>query len=614
MASPSFLSVDAFNNATPDGQTNCTPGFQAALDAAATGSKGVYVPPGNWNVWGPVYADQPGVFLTGIWGPETTILTNGYWPAVVFGIRRTETGNRVIGTAFRPDAFGVLDGGAAPRTGVRSGIATRGTVFGIMTGHPAQVGMRSQRVSDRCYDGYGEMTGLCIEFCLSPDANIAWQPFQPIACLGVPVTEPTPWCLSFGADTRTLLLSFKTNLIPEGPGQGSHQLEIPLGAATMPYRGRVNVDFTARQVWAVINNATVATGLAAGTDLGFSSAPGPVRFLTSRMRYAFQIAGQGEATGVEGATTTPVVLWGLRISTAPRPADPGTDTLRYFTADATTLAYLPLTDAPSRMLRMDCGPVADGMPGGIFLLHADAFGGGIGGNFIGDLTIQGGSHGIALGAVTDFTAERVKCLGGMVAAGSVPVVASYPVVLRDCRLTGYDAGVSLWRCDLQALSTNVERGGRTSVRILGGNPTIDGMMVNFVSPQAQLALDILASEYGGRCDVRNLDVDNEGGAGFTEAAVRCELFPLVKTRLNLSGLDVAVPGAGADLVRLVGHTQGGEYVPAWVSARALAGSGFAAALRVLGPGWKGDFDARSLDLNGAPASAGDGLANVNVLT
>ena len=592
--------------AVGDGTTDCTHAFQRAVDSAARGvAKTVFIPPGRFVIRQPIFVDSPGVKIAGM-GEESHVVVDGFHPGFVFGVRRVEKEGRAIDASYRPDVAGKLDHAAAPEPGKRHGFATNGRVFLSSVSHPAQVGARTRRTDDRCFDYWGECPAFTLEACLEPQQGRPWKPGAPLLGLGSVGVEPGPWCLGVGNDAQTLVFSFKTADMPEAPDTGDHRITIPLNGATPPYRVRVWLDFASGKAGATVNEREVADTVSDHTVQGKPWRPG-MRFLHSRARHPFLIGTDGEAPSVTDTKVTPLRLYGLRVSRAVR-SRPQNDAEAYLNSDADTVFYLPLTGEPGRSIDLNAGRAADGMNGSALLIHGDGYVGGINSNAITDLKITGGSAGVLLGGALRFRIERVRAGGGMVGLGSVPIVVSYPVTIRDCEFDGFDAAVSLWRCEVRASGVDLERGGQTSLRLRGCSAFVQDCMFYFNSGVAETAIDIQRGEGWGKYSFRNLNVDNEA-RGFDRAVLRCEWSAYTRPLLHIDGFEASQVGKSAALIELVDHPVGAGINPSQIEVRRLLcyTPDYGAVVRVDGPNWFGRVETTllkgpHLDYRGAPGT------------
>jgi hypothetical protein len=576
--------------AVGDGATDCTDAFQRAVDAAARGpTRTVFVPPGRFLLKRPVFVDSPQVRLTGMGDDSLVVAGSPFSPALVFGLRRVEKDDRAVDARFRPDVFGKLDRSAAPARGQRAGLATQGRVFLMAVAHPVQVGMRTTRTADRHFDYWGEMAQFTLELCVEPPPGTTWPPGAPIVGMGDDPGEPGPWFLTTGSnDGQGLRFVFKTSDIPEGRNEGARAIEFPLAGARPPYRLRVTIDFDAGKAAAWVNERLVSETVTLHTANDRPWKPG-LRFSTGRARYPFLVGTLGESPSPGDTKVTPLNLYGLRVSRTVR-GRPSGDAEAYLNADKDTIAYLPLTGVPGRVIDLHSGGAADGQPGTAFLIHGDAFSGGIRLNAVTDLQVHG-SPGVLIGSALAFRMERVRAQDGMVGFGSIPLAASYPVTVRDCEFNGFDAAVSLWRCEVRASGVDFERWGQTALRLHGCSASMQDMMFYFNTEVSESAVDILAGEGWGRYSLRNLNVDSEE-RGFRRAVVRCEASAWTQGMLEISGLEVSKSGKDAAILELIGYPESAGLRPQRVEAHHLHcyNHDQAAVLRVNDPSWYGHVD------------------------
>jgi hypothetical protein len=574
--------------AVGDGKTDCAQAFQDAVDAAARGvTKTIFIPAGRYLVSRPVFVDAPGVKVIGM-GEESNIVITGYHPGFVFGIRRVEKDNKVIDASYRPDVSSVLDKSVAA-AGKLSGFATKGRVFLASVAHPAQLGMRTTRSEDRCFDYWGEFKAFTLEVCLEPDPRQPWKAWAPLLGLGSFGVEPAPWALTVADDPQTLKFGFKTSDFPELSNNGDREITIPLSGIRPPYRLRVAIDFEAGKVGAWVNERRVASSVSDQNARGKPWKPG-LRFKHTRARHPFLVGKDGATPDLHDGKVTPLRLHGLRVSRVAR-GKPANDAEAYLGNDSDTVFFLPLTGRPGRMIDLASGKAADGAAGSAILLHGDGSLGGILSNAICDLRISGGAPGILLGGVLRFRMERVRSGEGMVGLGSVPMVVSYPVTIRDCEFSGFDAAVSLWRCEVRATGIDLERGGQTAMRLHGCSADVSDCMVYFNSGVSDTAIDILRGEGWGKYYFRNVNVDNEA-RGYDSAVIRCESSAYTRPYVDIDGLEASQVGKTGAIIELIDGPIDGGWYPSRIDARHLLcfSQDHGAVLRVDGPNWFGKVD------------------------
>jgi len=435
----------------------------------------------------------------------------------------------------RPDLFGVLDTTAAPRPGVRRGWSTAGgrTLQGQFTSAnigPWIDGARTYFDGAECFT---------LDVCLVPPVG-GWPPNTPLLGCGrsCSVNDPQPWCLWVGP-TGYLVLSLRT--------QRTIGLALPLPASPL-YRATVEVDLVAGTSAAWLNGVQ-APLLVDGLTPGMKMAANTV--------YPFHVGRQGFAVATASEPPTPLVLAGLRIGTALRykpggvgtkqvvlDGSPATDAYRYFdrTDQRTTVGYLPLDDPPAqRWLRWTPG---DGLDEMVLVMR-----GGQGGGKparLSDLSIWSRGPAVLLGAVLDWRGVNLRLQSETAAAvGSVPVVMSYPITLRDCTLSGGDAAVSLSQAIVALRDCKIEGQGRDGIRLRGASLDASNLFASFCPPQGRSFLRYLAGGEGDsviRLDRAVVDYEDRGPI---EALVCSEAEPQHPTLLRITDLSAGLTGVDA---------------------------------------------------------------------
>lgn len=457
------------------------------------------------------------------------------YPALIYGVADPQTV-----PADRPDLVGVLDTTAAPRAGVRWGWSTHGgrTLQGQFTSAnigPWIDGARTYWDGAECFT---------LDVALVPPQG-GWAPNTPLLGCGrsVTVNDPQPWTLWVGP-TGYLVLNLATN-----PGR--------VGLACLPARTAIirvafQVSLKDGTAAAWVNGTQVdliVDGLVPGMQLKANSV------------YPFHVGRQGFAVATSSDPPTPLTLAGLRLGTALRykpggvgtnqltlDGTPATDAYRYFdrTDQRTTVGYLPLDDPPGqRWLRWTPGDGLDEL----LLVMRGSQGGGKPAS-LRDLSVWSRGPAVLLGAVLDWRGTNLRLQSETAAAvGSVPIVMSYPITLRDCTLSGGDAAVSLSQAIVALRDCKIEGQGRDGIRLRGASLDASNLFASFCPPQGRSFLRYLAGGEGDsviRLDRAVIDYEDRGPI---EALIVSEAEPQHPTSLRITDLSAGLTGPDASQPR-----------------------------------------------------------------
>ena len=587
--------------------------FERALDAAAKaakfnpGSKArVIVPSASlpYLTMRPLRVED-GVDLEGEgW---TSQITAYGWPGILLGCARTD--------GDRPDLLGILDESAARQKGSRRGVRTGNGCFLQLQYHDLVVGRWLKfRDFESAHDYWEQTEALTVDLCVSPAATVGWTEGQPIAGVGQGGNSkpiPSPWFLSkgpakFGDYEDTMVFAFADERFEVENDWGGHALMFELKGAQPPYRisCQVNLKTATAAVWV---NGTQVRWLYAPANTGPGRDFEPGHRFKHNEDWPLCVGADGFAPASIDYPVTPLVLAGLHVSAkgryavgkpgdAQKRADGGvlTDSFRYFErseADA-TVGYLPLDDAPTANTWTVRAHDARGQHANALFMRTKQGGGRP--SAIKNLHVRSVGPAIALGAVLDLTLDNVRAESNeSVGVGSWCIVASYPITLRNCWVTGGDAAYYGFRQIIWATDTTIGQSGRDAIRLRGCYSVWRGGLMKFVAPFAETLVNLLPEIYAGQHRFQDFVVDTEG-PGFGTAVVEAWAAPGFGARVVVDGVEIgstkrpdrpAVP-----LVKLHDHPLGGEFqAPSWVELRNVAvGPDFDSVILSDGPNWRGN--------------------------
>ena len=588
-----------------DGKTDNSAALQRIVDAL-TGPSTLDFPPGEYRFRLPVYVDKPSVHIKGSGRGVTTFKTVDVdAPPLVFGLRQVEKNGQKVTEAHRPDVFGLLDASIAPAKGVFRGFSTRGNAYAIANANPAQVGQVAPTLTGglRHYDYYGAMTGLTVETALRLPSGMNTF-FKESKLLGMGSGyDPGPWY--FGVDAaKEFLFSFRTSEQPIDPGLPRHtfRFKMPSGVRGPVYRVRLWLDFETGAAGAAVNGVNAA--------IKWTGTPPPLkgaRLAKNRGQYPFFI-GPSPGFYVTSLDCGPVPAFDIlafRVSRVGRKTEPKNDLDRYGDhPDA--VVFLSGKGPAARHMILGCGR-ATASPGCVaFILNTGGSDGGIIANSVSDLTIWGGGQSIALGGILDFTVSDCEFSDGFVGVGSIPLGMNYPILMRNLRTAGWDAGISLSRAFVRLYAVDIGGGGICSARFIGCTVGWYSGLVQFFNPEGECCLDFIGDEAGGAFTILDFYADNEGAA-FADAVVRIDNHPYGPvTSFYARNLSAALVGEKGTVLHLRGKPADKHLGTVDVAGLIYGDPKTKSAVRVSGP-WKGRIDLRGLSNQRIEGEPGPGL-------
>jgi hypothetical protein len=471
----------------------------------------------------------------------------------------------------RPDVTAMTDGSM----GLSRGFATQGRSVLYVQGSAAQLGGYTAAKFWDYWRG-----GCTIEFLLRGK----YTPGDPILGWGSNYDPVGPGCLNVSADGTNALTWY---LALEG--------ETPAKAHAVTFRG---ID------WTAVNRIRLwydpVTGTAGcwvnGKDLAGSWYGEVPNFAGKVLKgnikdYPFHL-GQYGTVSAQASAIPDAVFAGLCLSNVPVKADAGNDKGRYQKNGPGVVVRLATeTTDPGRLVRLMEGAAATGRSA--FGLALDAKSPPMVSGFTASNFHVDGGGGFLLAQTLDPTLVNVKAKDGTVGLACLRYNCNYNLRLRDCRLGGSDAGVSLYAAIGNSLGTDIVGGGITSIRETGGSMTWIGTMATAVGPMPETGCDLWEGQFGGQEAHTGVSFDNEIAA-FSKAAYRVENMAYQNRSLVITNGAVARLAPGARVFELNSRPEP-QYPPAHLSVRGFVVQNVnPGAVTVGGPAgrWFGDIDAR----------------------
>ena len=269
-----WVNVLDYGARADNGVTDNSGPIQAAIDALAAMMAGVNVASGivyipsateSYCVTKPIYLDSSNIEIRGDGAGSVVYMIGGAHPVFIVGVSRVATSyvNGVatpvsIGTANRPDCFGVLDKTAAAAAGTVWGLRTYNNTFVQFQGSAISAGAAVAGATSFS-DNWGTTNQLTIEFCIQPPAGTQFQPYTPILGMGSlgqtgPV-QASPFMVSTGYEANMIQMMFRT---AEMQPLSVRVFDFLLGTATPPYRVAMQIDLVNAVYSAYVNGVQVA--------------------------------------------------------------------------------------------------------------------------------------------------------------------------------------------------------------------------------------------------------------------------------------------------------------------------------------------------------------------
>lgn len=502
------------HGAVPDGVTDSASAFQAAFDAAValasvsgTGRATLFVPSGPrpYVFSRPVFLDGNNVAIVGEPGSSVQMVAS----ATTFyaGVTRFTPS-----TANRPTLSGVLDATAA-KAGALAGYRTLGTSWLQYEACPLTCGVKASGGTSQS-DNWTETSQVTVDVCVAPGTGTTFPLNAPILGLGcVDPPEASPWLIRTTEVPNQLAVWFRCN--DQFPGATT--LDAPMIRAAFftipsvlwpPYRISVQIDLKAATVTAFVNGTQVAVTPPTGPW------PKGLAFATND-HFSF-LVGAGGPQGNNSGTLPDLVLFGLKVSNAVRYADAGpgkpqtrldsaaiTDASRYFTDDASTVAYLPFSDPlnAGMLASVNGGATYGGRTPGLIVANPATTNDGLS---LQGLQLWGATYGrgISAGGVMNFRVENLEVSGYVQAIGSSRTGLVYPFEILGCRLSGSDAVVDLYNATAYLDRITVGMAGRVPFRVHNSNIVLRNLFIAGSYPVVECA--VLKSRAGniGACVIR----------------------------------------------------------------------------------------------------------------
>lgn len=613
----------------PTTVSDCQPGIQAAHDAAyaamgATAAQRatIYMPSGNYRTHRPIFLDRPGIELIGEnWG--TQINPNSDFPAVVIGVERTlrVSPGHVLDATYRPDAFGVVDSGAASGSGIKHGFRTQTNAFlgfqqtGFDSGFPD---LTTKRV-----DRFAKTNQLTLDFILTP-GDLTQTTISPniggLCGMGQAVKE-SPFLITLAPDAvnagnTSVHVNFRTSDFPDWSTGSTQTFRFLLcgsagGVTNVPPPWRVSIQFD------LLNGVYAAWVNKVQMALTGTSLPAAGKFFKINYLAPFTFFTSGSlqlpAPGVGGFAD--LGCYGLHMSntvrylvsttgTAPVRVDSLTitDTRTYFTPDAHTMGLLPMTDVASgeavklayRCVPVKCTTAAFNQTAMGFFL---SWGVGDGQQFnrIANLQINGPNsggnllygNGILIGAVLETKVENCLISSNGYAAGTMNWIANYTINFDQCHFHGGDSCVYSWSQASTFTNCRFLQAGNFTVKMGGCNAQFTNSFFGDYDNSTYCVWAFLGGAYDSQYYIDNFFIDSESG-GFARAMILCQRQGSVSTRLTVKNGEPIFTSPGVMLELQDSGSSGQVFPRAFVHVSNVSNSGPVVSLD--GPGWYGELE------------------------
>jgi hypothetical protein len=440
-----------------------------------------------------------------------------------------------VESVHRPDIFGKVDTTFAPAAATRYGLRLNGDGTVFFQASPLSLGQLEP--DNQTLNNWSSTSTLTLEFCVEAVNGKAFLEGGVVFSMGV-YSNPSPMALTISGNPNAFDFAFKT---ADGV---VHSVEFGAGAsATGPLKMAVQVDLGARTVLAFANGIQVAV---TPSDSFFTGGL-PTTF--ARNEYATLLFGNAYTdtrpiTSTGGWASYDLRLYGFSLSGRLRYKNAGVglaqqrvdngvlnDAYRYASgdfSDTNIIGYLPMTDVPSTNRLVTSRVLGNNNASGYFVQNA-MFSqvGGLLDNGLTDLHLIGPGFGavVVIGNALDLTIERCTIENGTHAIGTLNLTANYVLQLRDCSLSGSDAGYyGAWQL-AEVSNLRFQTCGRAPIRLWASDVFIDGVfMTDFGSTYTESVIKMHAGLYGGSYRFENVTVDFEG-EGLAVAPIYLEQHP-----------------------------------------------------------------------------------------
>ncbi len=241
-----------------------------------------------------------------------------------------------------------------------------------------------------------------------------------------------------------------------------------------------------------------------------------------------------------------------------------------------------------------------------FIIPCAGTDGGVQGNAVEDLTIDGG--GVVIGQLLNFYGRRVNAVNGFTGFRTLPFQVVYPIDLVDCRFGGWAYALFVNNATPLRM-TNVDTassGPTAAVHCLGCNVTWRGGFGEvFLSGGQKWWLRCGADTTGGSYTLDSLFPSSEAGF-FTAACISIEAVNSGGTTVKISDIQAGQVGAAAAMVELTENASsfGGQadiFGLKWYDA-----TGSSLAVRASAK-WKGTADLRNNQIQRTSIAAPSGF-------
>jgi hypothetical protein len=484
---------------------------------------------GTYNLQNPLFLGTSSIKGQGF----NSILASSKGPCLILGYPPVSSQALV---ASRPDSFGILDTSASPTKGYRWGFSTnqnlsiqaQATALDLGTGSP----------TNWQQPNYWNISELSLDICIQRTG--LWNgPLLGMSSSGGQTA--LPFFLSATNSAITLIWNDLT-------------LTTPLPSSTQTYRITLAVSQSTGTAW--INGKLSPTIFSA---------------MHKTNAYDFNTPFLIGCTGPTTSTPQPFQLHGfhLRQGLAARTERSLNDLQRYFTKDASTIAFLPFQDPPSSKFLSIQEQVFQSI--GLILPPA-----GEATNFYNKVenlqTLSKTQASIALLNPMHCSISNVKATG-MQGIGSINTGASYLLKLQDLELNGYDTPYYGY-CQILNANNILLNSGIHQLRERGGQTSWKTIIASFQSSNAESFYHCIGDEYGVTHRLTDVTVDNEVNA-FSSCVCHLDQSASNANWTVVDGLYVAnmldSTGKQLPVFKLVGHGIGGEYTQAKLSVSKLSG-------------------------------------------
>ena len=533
------------HGADPSGVADSASAIQALVDAA-TGPIELYYPAGFYSQSKTIRVDHDQVSVRGDGDILSVISLSTRVPGFAFGIADAASDGATVSAVNRPDGYGVYDASVATAANQAFGYLTGGRQ--LLMSVNSQFVMGTYRGATK-YDYHTLADGHTMFLMLSGRGGNPLPVNLPICGSGdYQQSDPEPFLHFLDPDTSGVagVLFAMEGDDPAHP----RVFRYPLGGRTGVKKLQPWIDNRAGTAGAFVNGASVAITWGTPSDANFAG----LRFRRNVAEMPWLIGSTGSVPGTYPvAAATDIVVYGHRLCNAAVKTDPGTDQLRYFAQDSTTVAYLDArVNSATRYVstyERDQEDVGGGGHKTGCLIWMD-------GNQsldaqssvyrVKDISILNAAPAILVHRTFSIRVENFIATGGWGGIGTTRYVNSYTTDYVNCDLGGSQWSIGEFSTIGSMTNVVLRDGGNYALLQTGCRTRVDSVLVTGFGGNLQYVAGLFPSDDGPALNCRLLTIDNEGANQVQKGFVYAKNGTRYGARVKIETLSLTpVPGLPA---------------------------------------------------------------------